>query len=72
MSESYTIGALARQAGVNGEMVRDYRRRGLVGRTPASARRYPPLQPRSSCAATVRQAPGFGFNWDERAHQRKK
>jgi len=49
MPGQYTIGTLARQAGVNVETIRYYQRRGLVGE---------PDRPLGVCAATPKPTPG--------------
>ena len=66
MPESYTIGALARQAGVNVETVRYYQRRGLVGeprRPLGGIRRY--SQDHVRRLRFVRQAQALGFRLNE-------
>ena len=66
MPESYTIGALARQAGVNVETVRYYQRRGLVGepqRPLGGIRRYNQNHVRR--LRFVRQAQALGFRLNE-------
>ena len=66
MSESYTIGTLAKRAGVNVETVRYYQRRGLVGepqRPPGAIRRYGQAHARR--LRFIRQAQVLGFSLDE-------
>lgn len=66
MPESYTIGALAKQAGVNVETVRYYQRRGLVGepqRPLGGIRRYGQTHARR--LRFIRQARVLGFSLDE-------
>ena len=66
MPELYTIGALAKQAGVNVETIRYYQRRGLVGepdRPPGRIRRYTPDHARR--LRFIRQARSLGFSLDE-------
>ena len=66
MPESYTIGALARQVGVNVETIRYYQRRGLLGeprRPPGGIRRYG--EAHAQRLRFIRQAQGLGFNLEE-------
>ena len=66
MLESYTIGALARQAGVNVETIRYYQRRGLIGeprRPPGGIRRYG--EPHAERLRFIRQAQALGFSLEE-------
>lgn len=66
MPESYTIGTLARQAGVNVETVRYYQHRGLVGepqRPLGGIRRYSQADARR--LRFIRQAQGLGFSLNE-------
>ena len=66
MPGSYTIGALARHAGVHVETVRYYQRRGLVAeprRPPGGIRRYDDTHARR--LKFIRQAQGLGFGLEE-------
>lgn len=66
MPESYTIGAVAKQAGVNVETVRYYQRRGLVGeplRTLGGIRRYSQAHVRR--LRFIRQGQALGFSLEE-------
>ena len=66
MAEQYTIGTLARHAGVNVETIRYYQRRGLVGepnRPPGSVRRYTSEHARR--LRFIKQAQTLGFSLDE-------
>ena len=66
MPESYTIGTLARQVGVNVETVRYYQRRGLIGeprRPPGGIRRYG--EPHVGRLRFIRQAQELGFSLEE-------
>jgi MerR family mercuric resistance operon transcriptional regulator len=66
MPEQYTIGTLARQAGVNVETIRYYQRRGLVGepdRPLGSVRRY--TQAHARRLRFVKHAQTLGFSLDE-------
>ena len=66
MPGSYTIGALARHAGVHVETVRYYQRRGLVGeprRPPGGIRRYDDTHARR--LRFIRQAQELGFGLEE-------
>ena len=66
MPESYTIGALAKQVGVNVETVRYYQRRGLLGepqRPLGGIRRYGQAHARR--LRFIRQAQLLGFSLDE-------
>lgn len=66
MPELYTIGTLAKQAGVNVETIRYYQRRGLVGepgRPPGRIRRY--TQDHARRLRFIRQARSLGFSLDE-------
>ena len=66
MPESYTIGALARQVGVNVETIRYYQRRGLIGepgRPPGGIRRYG--EAHAERLRFIRQAQELGFSLEE-------
>lgn len=66
MSESFTIGILAKQAGVHVETIRYYQRRGLVGepdRPPGRIRRYTPVHVRR--LRFVKEAQTLGFSLEE-------
>jgi MerR family transcriptional regulator, mercuric resistance operon regulatory protein len=66
MAEQYTIGTLARQAGVNVETIRYYQRRGLVPepRKPLGGiRRYAPEHARR--LRFIKQAQQLGFSLEE-------
>ncbi len=66
MSEQYTIGTLAKQAGVNVETIRYYQRRGLVGepaRPLGGIRRY--TQAHARRLRFVREAQALGFSLEE-------
>lgn len=66
MPESYTIGAVAKQAGVNVETVRYYQRRGLVGepqRPLGGIRRYSQAHVRR--LRFIRQGQALGFSLEE-------
>ncbi len=66
MPESYTIGALAREAEVNVETVRYYQRRGLLGeprRPPGGIRLYG--EAHAQRLRFIRQAQGLGFSLEE-------
>jgi MerR family transcriptional regulator, mercuric resistance operon regulatory protein len=66
MPEQYTIGTLAKQAGVNVETIRYYQRRGLVGepaRPLGGIRRY--TQAHARRLRFVREAQALGFNLEE-------
>lgn len=66
MPEYYTIGTLAKHAGVNVETIRYYQRRGLVGepdRPLGRIRRYTPDHARR--LRFIRQARSLGFTLDE-------
>ncbi len=66
MSEQYTIGTLAKQAGVNVETIRYYQRRGLVpepDRPLGGIRRYEPAHVRR--LRFIRQAQTLGFTLEE-------
>jgi len=66
MPEQYTIGALARAAGVNVETIRYYQRRGLVPepvRPLGGIRRYAPEHVRR--LRFIRQAQQLGFSLEE-------
>jgi len=66
MSERYTIGTLARRAGVNVETIRYYQRRGLM-REPArrlgGIRRY--AEEHAQRLRFIKEAQKLGFNLDE-------
>ena len=62
----FTVGQLARTAGVHLETVRYYERRGLLpvpGRTAAGYRQYPPEAARR--VIFIRRAQALGFTLDE-------
>jgi len=66
MPEQYTIGTLAKQAGVNVETIRYYQRRGLVGepnRPLGGVRRY--TQAHARRLRFIKQAQALGFSLDE-------
>lgn len=66
MAEQYTIGTLARHAGVNVETIRYYQRRGLVrepARPPGGIRRYGEAHTRRLWF--IRQAQTLGFSLEE-------
>ena len=66
MPEPYTIGALAREIGVNVETVRYYQRRGLLAephRPPRRIRRYSESHARR--LRFIRRAQGLGFGLEE-------
>lgn len=66
MLASYTIGTLAKQAGVNVETIRYYQQRGLVAepeRPPGGIRRYTDAHAR--WLRFIKQAQTLGFNLDE-------
>jgi MerR family transcriptional regulator, mercuric resistance operon regulatory protein len=66
MPEQYTIGTLAKQAGVNVETIRYYQRRGLVGepnRPLGGVRRY--TQAHAKRLRFIKQAQALGFSLDE-------
>ena len=66
MSEQYTIGTLAKHAGVNVETIRYYQRRGLVGepvRPLRGIRRY--TQAHARRLRFVREAQTLGFSLEE-------
>ncbi len=66
MPEHYTIGTLAKQAGVNVETIRYYQRRGLVGepeRPLRGIRRY--TQAHARRLRFVREAQTLGFSLEE-------
>lgn len=66
MTERYTIGALAKQAGVNVETIRYYQHRGLVGepnRPPGGIRRYGENHARR--LRFIKQAQTLGFSLEE-------
>jgi MerR family mercuric resistance operon transcriptional regulator len=66
MRESYTVGTLARQVGVNVETIRYYQRRGLLGeprRPPGGIRRYG--EPHAERLRFIRQAQALGFSLEE-------
>lgn len=66
MSESFTIGTLAKQADVHVETIRYYQRRGLVGepdRPPRGIRRYTPAHVRR--LRFVKEAQSLGFSLEE-------
>lgn len=66
MAEQYTIGTLARHAGVNVETIRYYQRRGLVGepaRPLGGVRRYTEAHARR--LRFIREAQTLGFSLDE-------
>lgn len=66
MPEQYTIGTLARQAGVNVETIRYYQRRGLVGepaRPLGGIRHY--TQAHARRLRFIREAQTLGFSLEE-------
>jgi MerR family mercuric resistance operon transcriptional regulator len=66
MAEPYTIGTLARQAGLNVETIRYYQRRGLVPeppKPPGGIRRYAPEHARR--LRFIKQAQQLGFSLEE-------
>jgi len=66
MAERYTIGTLARQAGLNVETIRYYQRRGLVAeppRPPGGIRRYAPEH--ALRLRFIKQAQQLGFSLQE-------
>jgi len=66
MPAQYTIGTLAKRAGVNVETIRYYQRRGLVGepeRPLGGIRRYTEAHVRR--LRFIKQAQQLGFNLDE-------
>lgn len=66
MSEQYTIGTLAKQAGVNVETIRYYQRRGLVpkpDRPLGGIRRYAPTHVRR--LRFIKHAQTLGFSLEE-------
>lgn len=66
MSAQFTIGTLAKQAGINVETIRYYQRRGLVGepaRPLGGIRRYTEAHARR--LRFVRQAQTLGFSLEE-------
>lgn len=66
MSERYTIGALARQVGVNVETIRYYQRRGLMReppRPPGGIRRY--AQEHARRLRFIKEAQKLGFDLRE-------
>jgi MerR family mercuric resistance operon transcriptional regulator len=66
MVERYTIGTLAKQAGVNVETIRYYQRRGLVGEPPrplGGIRRYTRVHTRR--LRFIREAQTLGFSLEE-------
>ncbi len=66
MPEPYTIGTLAKQAGVNVETIRYYQQRGLVGqpdRPPGGIRRYTDAHTRR--LRFIKQAQDLAFSLDE-------
>lgn len=66
MSESFTIGTLAKQAGVHVETIRYYQRRGLVGepdRPHGGIRHYTPAHVRR--LRFVKEAQTLGFSLEE-------
>lgn len=66
MAERYTIGTLARHAGVNVETIRYYQRRGLVGepdRPLGGIRRY--TQAHARRLRFIREAQTLGFSLEE-------
>jgi MerR family mercuric resistance operon transcriptional regulator len=66
MPEQYTIGTLAKQAGVNLETIRYYQRRGLVGEPPrplGGIRRY--TQAHARRLRFIREAQTLGFSLEE-------
>lgn len=66
MPEQYTVGTLAKQAGVNVETIRYYQRRGLVGepiRPPGGIRRYSKLHEHR--LRFIKEAQSLGFSLDE-------
>ena len=66
MTEQYTIGTLAKHAGVNVETIRYYQRRGLVAepdRPLGGIRRY--TQAHARRLRFVREAQTLGFSLDE-------
>ena len=66
MRESYTVGTLARQVGVNVETIRYYQRRGLLGeprRPPGGIRRYG--ETHAERLRFIRQAQALGFSLEE-------
>lgn len=66
MPEVYAIGRLAREAGVNGETVRYYQRRGLLEeprRPPGGIRRYSEVHARR--LRFIKQAQALGFSLEE-------
>jgi MerR family mercuric resistance operon transcriptional regulator len=66
MSEQYTIGTLAKEAGVNVETIRYYQHRGLVeepARPLGGVRRYTPAH--AQRLRFIKQAQTLGFSLDE-------
>jgi MerR family mercuric resistance operon transcriptional regulator len=66
MAERYTIGTLARQAGLNVETIRYYQRRGLVPeppKPPGGIRRY--AQEHVRRLRFIKQAQQLGFSLEE-------
>jgi MerR family transcriptional regulator, mercuric resistance operon regulatory protein len=66
MADRYTIGTLARQAGLNVETIRYYQRRGLVPEPPkplGGIRHYTPEHARR--LRFIRQAQQLGFSLEE-------
>lgn len=66
MPEQYTIGTLAKQAGVNVETIRYYQRRGLVAepaRPLGGIRRYTPAHARR--LRFIKEAQTLGFSLEE-------
>lgn len=66
MPQQYTIGALAKQAGVHVETIRYYQRRGLVGepaRPPGGIRHYSETHVRR--LRFIKQAQELGFSLEE-------
>jgi MerR family transcriptional regulator, mercuric resistance operon regulatory protein len=66
MMERYTIGTLAREAGLNVETIRYYQRRGLVPAPPkplGGIRRYAPEHARR--LRFIKQAQQLGFSLEE-------
>ena len=66
MPAQYTIGTLAKQAGVNVETIRYYQRRSLVGepdRPPGGVRRYTDAHARR--LQFIKEAQKLGFSLDE-------
>jgi len=66
MPEQYTIGTLAKQAGVHVETIRYYQRRGLVGepdRPLGGIRRYTQVHARR--LRFIKEAQTLGFNLEE-------